>query len=288
MNDQTRLLHRLLRLYPIKVVKEFFNITGNSQTAVIEDVINSNTPRSIKIFALEHFNHTKQHIYIYALDSGYSVRRFNQDELPFDIIHETHLNSIRSFYSLPKVKFSVVLSNPVTEEEIHFYQPTCISFSGSYLIIQVTIMEKKIDTYFDPGRKLYEVNKLVDENDNIKEILEYLSNSYMVEVADLNRGIKLLWENDLIDSKHVKYKKSRSTATEAMDENYTLKTQYPEVYNDLVNSPLNRTVFKYLIDDELMCDHFSIDPINGQLSIPLYPGNNNQIWNVINEILANN
>ncbi len=82
--------------------------------------------------------------------------------------------------------------------------------------------------------------------------------------------------------------KNRSTTTETMDESYTLKSQYPEVFQTIINAPLNKTIFKYLNDDELLPEHFTIDPSVGLISLPTFPKQLNQHQNVVREILSNN
>jgi len=144
-----------------------------------------------------------------------------------------------------------------------------------------------MSSHFADNRAVVKVDKVNDESIVIETINQHF-NGLMPSVCDLNRGIKHLWDDDIVDSKYAKWKKNRSTTTETMDENYTLKNQYPVIYQDLINSPLRKMIFKYLPDDEQLPDHFTIDPGNGQISIPLYPNNENQNKNVVTEIISNN
>ena len=155
---------------------------------------------------------------------------------------------------------------------------TCCIFSVSYT---------HLDVYKRQDRKVIDIVKSTT-TDYTDVIVKHLSSEYVISTYDINKGIKHLWEKDKIDSRYAKWKKDKSTTTETMDEDYTLKKHYHAIYLDLIKSPLNKMVFKYLLGDGVFCDHFSADPSSGQISIPLYPGNANQITNVINEILANN
>lgn len=65
MNSNRNLLKRLLKLYPIKVVKEYFQETGNFADA-IESITGNNTQQSIKDFA-------KRTIYIQSSTFTYIV-----------------------------------------------------------------------------------------------------------------------------------------------------------------------------------------------------------------------
>jgi hypothetical protein len=286
MNSDRNLLKRLIRLYPVKLLKEEFGTTEVSD-ALYDEIINSNNAAIIKTFAYNNIDYTKQHIYLYILGTNFNQARFNQTTFPFTIIQQVKNAVGLSITISPVVDFSVVLSNQFEETVIKFNQPTIVTINNRHRIIKTTILEKNIGTYFDATRRVLDVQKVHDEDETVQKIITYFAN-YNPIICDINRGIKYLWANDRIDSKYAKWKKNRSTTTEAMDENYTLKSQYPDVYRSVMSSPLNKTIFKYLIEDENFPDHFTADPTNGELSIPLYSKNLNQIPNVINEILSNN
>jgi hypothetical protein len=286
MNSDRSLLIRLIKLFPVKTLKEEFNST-NVSDALYHDIVDNTNANILKEFSYRNINFTKQHIYIYELNSNFNPRDFNPINFPFPIIRQDIQVNVLKIVISPIVDFNVILSKPYEENTIKFHQPFIITLNGRHLIIQATILEKNIGTYFDENRKVLDIEKINDENETIKRITDYFVRYNPVK-CDLDRGIKHLWELDSIDSKFAKWKKNRSTTTEAMDENYTLKRQYPDVYQSLIRSPLSKTIFKYLIGDERLPDHFTVDPTNGELSVPLYPRNLNQIQNVVDELLSNN
>jgi hypothetical protein len=286
MNSERSLLKRLIKLFPVKVLKDEFNST-NLSDVLYDDIIDNNNYNLIKEFSYRNINFTKQHIYIYELNSNFDLRDFNPANFPFTVIRqEIQPNILRIVFS-PIVDFKVILSRPYEEKTIQFHQPFIVTLNNRHLIIQATILEKNIGTYFEENRKVLDIEKENDENETIHNLIDFFVR-YTPTICDLNRGVKRIWADDRIDSKFAKWKKNRSTTTEAMDENYTLKSQYPDVYESLMSSPVGKTIFKYLIDDDRLPDHFTADPTNGELSVPLYPRNLNQIQNVINEILSNN
>jgi hypothetical protein len=286
MNSNLNLLKRLIKLYPVKLLKDEFGTKSVSEQ-LYDDIIGTINPSLIHDFAYTNIDFTKQHVYIFYLSSVYAHRHFNSTTFPFPILHQNTQAASLSLIISPLVDFRVVLNNPFEEQIIKFHQPCIIILSGRHLIIKTTILEKNIGTYFPGNRKVLDAIKEHGEDETIRGIITYFAN-LNPSVCDLNRGIKFLWANDSIDSKYAKWKKNRSTSTEAMDENYTLKSQYPDVYHNIISSPIGKTIFKYLIEDERFPDHFTCDPTNGELSVPLYPKNLNQIQNVINEILSNN
>jgi hypothetical protein len=288
MNDGANLLSRLLKLFPVKFIKQHFNIDANYQPEIINNIIQSNTPLAIKRFSLNSINSTKQHIYLFTLSSRFNRNTFNPEILSLNIINEIASANNYEFQCLPTVNYEVIVLNPFEELTIQYYQPTVIIFNNRQLIVKCTILEKSLSYLFNTNRKIVDVNKNNDEDINIGELLHCLEDSYSPVPTDINAGLKYLWDADMVDSKNAKWKKARSFATEAMDEGYTLKMQYPDVYEALINAPLNKTIFKYLKDDKLFCNHFTADAIKGQLSVPLFPDNEQQINNILHEVLSHN
>lgn len=286
MNSQRNLLKRLIKLFPVKLLKDDFNIKLFSDD-LINNIVDNNPPQIVKNFAYSNLNYTKQHVYIYELNGNKNHMSFIPDDFPFEVINHNSDGDNLTIMISPIVDFNVILSQPYEEAIIQFHQPGRIKLTADHLIFQTTMLEKNLKTYFDGNRKVLDVEKQNDEQSTLKEIIDFFEIS-STAICDINRGVKYLWENDLIDSKYAKWKKARSTTTEAMDENYTLKSQYPDIYEDIMGRPLKKTIFKYLNEDEELPDHFTVDPTIGQLSVPLYSKNINQIQNVINEILSNN
>lgn len=287
MNTQKDLAKRLLKLYPVKVVKDEFGMDGQLQSDIIEEIVKTSLPATIQNFALNNFNRTKQHIYLFALNKRFNKSTFDKNNFPTKIVKEVKDDNGYHFYCIPHVTFKTTVNNPFEELDLKFIQPLLVSINEKLLIIRATIMEKNIGHYFTSDRKVIDIVKSTT-TDYTDVIVKHLSSEYVISTYDINKGIKHLWEKDKIDSRYAKWKKDKSTTTETMDEDYTLKKHYHAIYLDLIKSPLNKMVFKYLLGDGVFCDHFSADPSSGQISIPLYPGNANQITNVINEILANN
>ncbi|HCT29454.1 MAG TPA: hypothetical protein DIW31_01680 [Bacteroidales bacterium] len=286
MNTSQDLLKRLIKLFPVKVLKEEFNLTSTSDS-LYDEIIQNINESLIKDFVYSNINLTKQHIYIYDIDKTFNINSFKRESFPFPVIKSSSAANELTIVISPIVDFSVVLSNPYEETNIQFHQPFIIRLKEKKLIIQSTILEKKIGAYFESNRKVLDVVKVNDELESILKVMGYFLD-YSFNICDLNKGVKHMWEKDTIDSKYVKWKKNRSTTTESMDEDYTLKSQYPDVYKSLMKSPLNKTIFKYLLNDELLPEHFTIDPSNGELSVPIFPKNQNQIRNVIDGILSQN
>lgn len=287
MNSHSDLYKRLLKLYPVKVVKDVFNPQGSTQTEIIPEVVAAQTPAAIRQFANDNHNYTKQHIFLYKLNTSFKRPGFNFNGIPFDPESEIIEDGGYVFKFLPTVNYDVTLGGPYEETQIEFYQPTTLIIRGDKVIIHSTIMEKNLESYFG-GRKVYEAKKTDGEDYFVSLLIQNIETFYQVEALDFNKGIKALWHNDDIDSKYAKWKKSHSTSTENMDEEFTLKEKYPELYAELVKAPLSRTIFRNKTGLEEINSHFSADPTKGTVTISIYPDDLEQTKNVINKILASN
>lgn len=286
MNTDIDLLIRLLKLFPVKELKDNFetNASGEElQNSIVETIV----PGSIRDFAYSNINATKQHVYIYEFQIPYDIGSFNPDVFPYPIITRTIVAGQLQLIISPIVEFQVALNNPLEEVVLNFHQPFIITISNRHIIFQATIMEKNMTSYFGEERKVLKVDKLNDERIIIGNITSYFNRSTPIR-CDLNRGVKHLWQIDTIDSKYIKYKRNRSTDTVMMDENYTLKEQYADDYRRIVDNPIGKTIFRYLPEDDIMPKHFTIDPTMGEISVPLFPLTQTQIPNVITQILSNN
>lgn len=287
MNSPKDLNYRLLKLYPVKIVKEHFEPEETTQIEMLPEILNNNNAHSIHSFALENHNYTKQHISIFKLNSNFVRNTFNFNGLIIQPNQEIIVDGGYLFKFLPIIDYEVVLGDPYSETILQFYQPTSVKIIGDIIIISTTIMEKNLESYF-PGRRVYDAKKSQGEDSTVKLITDHFELSYGLVSLDINRGIKYLWANDMIDSKYAKWKKSHSTTTENMDEEYTLKQKYPQLYQDIIQAPIGRTIFKNITDDDIINSHFSVDPSKGLISISIYPDNLNQTNNVLNEIISNN
>lgn len=287
MNSAPDLNKRLLKLYPVKVVKNYFNPEESVQSEMIPEIVNAQSAQAIKQFATDYHNYTKQHIYFFELSANFNRPNFNLNNFELSLEGETIVNGGYNFKFLPQAEYNVVLGGPTEETVLSFYQPMTVRVHGRKLIVYITILEKNLESYFG-NRRVYEAKKANDDDYFVTLIVDYFKNFYGVTPLDLNRGIKKLWADDVIDSKYAKWKKSHSTTTENMDEEFTLKQKYPPLYEEITKAPINRTIFKNISGHSDINSHFSIDPSKGLLTISIYPEDLDQTNNVINKILAGN
>lgn len=283
MNNERNLLKRLLKAYPVRVLKDVFDITGLSQNEVIEEVLNSNSTMIIKNFAFTNFSHLRQHVYIYNI-TGVMDNNWICDN---DVYHNQKniAPKSRTINLLFKATYKVFNPQTTAIEDILFYTPVQIRIINTKLIISINIQERDATSFFQGV--VYSVSKDMLDDEIINYIVARMSLTAALTRTDINKGIKQLWEENFIDAASVKFKKARSTSIEIMDEEFTLKTTMPDVYNSLLNAPLQKNIFKLLERDDII-SHFTTEPSIGRLSFTKFPETINSIPELIDLILKRN
>jgi hypothetical protein len=104
--------------------------------------------------------------------------------------------------------------------------------------------------------------------------------------ADLNKGVKKLWEDSYLESTRSNFKKQFSTSSETMDEEKGIKEHYPELYAIMQKAPLYTTIFE-VKDDNSTVESFSADPSHGIIGFTSYSAKGDTDA-IIKKIISNN
>lgn len=290
MNSTTEINVRLVKLFPAKLIRDHFEIEEKGVVDGLENIQAIRTSAAVNDFVLNNIWMAKQHVYIYEGDQNIPHKIFNRTEWPEDPIYEGVENGWNVWVFLPSVSYTAYLKEPFKEEEIKCIQPIMVRIKGRYLAVHAVILERNAANFLSDEKKnqLLKAEKDWEESELISQFADSIYSNFEVEICDITKGVKQLMINDVTDCQLVKYRKDRSICTENMDEEHTLKSSYPDVYEDMLRRPLKNTIFKYIIEDDNMAKRFTSDPEEGKLSFNLFPKNENQIRNVIDEILRHN
>lgn len=283
MNNETNLLKRLLKSYPIKILKEVFDIKGLNQKNVIDEILASNNHQVIKNFIFDNFSFLRQHIYIYDITGIINNAWICDEDLYYnESIVNRNDRAINLFFQATYKVFSTETNSLL---EVFFYKPVQIRIQNNKLIISINIQERDTANLF-PSRSFL-VSKNMSDNEILTHIVSKMPLTASLVKTDLNKGIKQLWEEDFVDAAYVQFKKASSTSTESMDENFTLKVKAPDEYKRLLNEPLQKNVLKILGSEDII-SHFTSEPCIGRLSFTKFPETLNSIPELINLILSKN
>ncbi|RKF36067.1 hypothetical protein BCY89_28015 [Sphingobacterium siyangense] len=292
MNNEENVLARLLKLYPVKVLSQVFDSKERLQEKIIKEVIDTYTVDSIKEFSYENFEITKQTVYVYDIRNKYVHREnINGKEIDVTILAQTISNGTFLMHGYHEVTYDIKMyKNLVEEISVVLFQPFKVKIVGNHLIISVTKLEPNPKSFFDDNVTIINASKENFDSILIDNILSYFDGKFNIRPSqcDLNKGIKALWDSDIIDAKELSFRKTSSRAKEIMDGEELFKDKYPEEYKEVMKKPLELCTFRYLEDDLEWPKHFVCDPRIGKISFNIYSENDQQTNNVLDGIIGNN
>lgn len=282
-----QILSRLLNLYPVGLLKEEWNVTGRKKKdEAITQIINTASENEILGFCGENQTVTKQHVFIFE-NKPKTLQGFPQPLLnghvPVSVTRSGQ--RIEEFYVI-EVEYTAVLGPPYRDVKLKFLWPVSVLVETKYTRVTFTILEKSINAYLAGTEEALIVTRDKNEEQIMKLLTGNLSGSLVLIRADLNKGVKKLWEDDKIDAMASKWKPSRSTNTETMDRNYLMKRDDFPAYEAAIQAPLLKTLFVSLTGNDLP-PLFAVTPVDGELMFNRYPSAG-EVDNVVRAILAAN
>jgi hypothetical protein len=266
----------LLELFPVASLRKAFDIKG-SKDEIAQAVASSSRAqqvREIADFVDENLPSCKQHVYVFSHD-GSAV-------LPADVPHGEQVKAEKDHaLYVARVKYTVVRLEPLKYDSIEFLWPIRIDLHPRYLLLRFVVLEKNVASHFQ--QEVVVRGKSLSEETVIAGILA----DGTVGRADLNRGIKSLWQADRIDATRIRYKKPGSIVTQSMDEQKGLKQVDPEAYQELRKLPLHQSVLiPYRDFSEVGA--FTADPTSGFIGFTKYFKEGESGDELIGQILKNN
>jgi hypothetical protein len=280
MNTKEKLYSRLLESFPVKVLKDSFNLEGAKKNVII-DVLKSNSYALIDNFVKKNFGFTHQHVVVLEMSS--LIKSSQNRLLNGSKIFSNFTKRTSSWVYLHNTKLTYFDTLIGIEKELEFLIPVKIETSNKVMKVYYNTLARDISSYFK--HKIYPNRAGNLEEEIINEIKLNLIQT--IFKYDLNKGVKFLWENDYIDAVVVKNKKSKSVKVERMDESFTFKVQYPKDWVNIMLTPIQKTKFVGIkgVDGMKM---FDIDPTKGVLSVSSFSDYENSVENLLDLILQNN
>jgi hypothetical protein len=254
---------------------------------VIDGIVAKIHTANITDFVEKSMGLTKQHIYLFEHDLNRLADLPNNVLSNFgpDKVHKT--NTTTEFFYLIPLEFRYVAGSPPEEGTIDFPWPVRFIFRKKLLEAHLTTMEKDLEAYLDDLTPVYSVHRDIEDRDILEDLKKTLSKTTLLTL-DINRGVKHLWANDMIDAPRAAWKSPVSTKINAMDGQYMVKRDDPQEYAQAVASPLLKTIFKVLAPGINWPEVLLIDPTGGQISVPRYSNDPTALENVLREILRHN
>lgn len=278
-NTENDLKYRLLKAMSVNNLNTAFtfpdDIKGTSNR--INYITNTLTSSQINQIFFNHFSLLRQHIYLYNFRGTLNENWL--DEHPAFVSKNGNIINL-----LFKTSFTFINGVNGGIESLDFLQPVQVDRKGTILIIKINILERDIEALIKT--KIYGKKRDITEEQILSEILN-INSGVTFNKADVNRGIKKLWDDDSIDAFKVMHKKSKSVSIDTMDEDNLYKKEYPTEYLEVIKNPLNKSYFMYLDDDKIV-NRFITNPTEGTFSYTTYPTVTNGLNTFIDLVLTNN
>lgn len=283
-NDVIR--RRLLELYPTQTIRSYFDTVGMRKADVVTEVVDNKPIEQVATFSREHFFFTKHRTYLFNRGPGEHAPIHNLERIPCDVLAIQNGENV-STYGHIHLTYDVTLGNPLDEARLDFAWPFLINVYPRYISVSLVKMEKSIGSFIEEGREVRKVVKGLDEKAFLEQLRQHPSFAG-VTLLDIHSGIKLMWRTDKIDAVVAQWRRPNSTTSERMDERCKLKATYPEKYEEVLASPILKSVFVYEEENPPSCTYFECEPSNGYVAFNRYSSIMSLPPSIIDTIIAGN
>ncbi len=252
---------------------------------MIQDIVESATPEEIINFAYTYHPTTKHHLHLFS-HSAEQISSLPDEPLGLlSLVRSERTATQALWFYLIELSYNVVLRDPLEIVPVKFPWPVLIRCTNDLLTLRFTIMEPSMASRFDSGR-IVKATREIDESTVQAQALGNLGLSN-VTALDLNKGVKGLWSDDMIDSPSVQWKKARATTRQVMDGDYLVKRDDPDLYQELVDKPLFGALFRW-VGDSISLEHFTVEATQGTFTFRTFSDLDKGADYVVREILERN
>jgi hypothetical protein len=282
-NEQLR---RLLSLYSTQKLSHHFQSQRKTKDSMIQEIIETYTPEDIYNFAYTQHATTKHHLHLLSHETS-RLAELSTDPLDLPALARSERTASQvSWFYLLEVEYEVVLREPLEVTTVTFPWPVFIRCTPNLLMLRFTILEPSMASRFDSGR-IVKATKRLDEAALQATALRSLDLANVAPL-DLNRGVKSLWVEGMIDAPKIQWKKARATTRQTMDGTYLVKRDDPDLYQELTDKPLFEALFSWTGGGNLSLEHFTVDATGGTLRFSTFSDLDTGAEYVVREILERN
>jgi hypothetical protein len=286
-NDHTNLTARLMGLYPLEIIKQEYTQTGRSDT-VYAAIAKNNTLRDLEEDAIRMFGYTRQHCYFFP-HSEKDLTKHHTDFFAKELVHTKNIHkqekSLLVVEYLLNLHYNFLELNNRTNDErkLKYFWPVKIIFWEKIMEVRLVIMErfmKSTESSVYRGRDF-------EEEDVVRLAIAGSATTDLRQPLDLNKGIKSLWHDQIIDAIEVAHKSSSSVDRATMDHGLTFRATYPDRYAKMIKDPLRKMSF-YNWKEKSWPYAFAIDASTGFLAFPRFQSSVESVDLLVNELLNRN
>ena len=285
--DQMR--QRLLDLFPKASLDSFAAAIGErTKETMIAAILDTASDDQLTDFVCTKFGRLHQHIYIYQHNRHAS--RTLPTATPFGVSPLTAPRDVggeQHYTYISQLDYDLLLADPagIVRETVSFPWPIKIVSAPDHLRIHFAIMAKDLKVYVDDGRIIEKTTRQRTKSQLLLQLPIDLEVGGMIPV-DINGGIKALWDEDVFDGARVRFKRPNATLTEAMDSSFTIKQSDPELFAEILISPILHIAAHFT--SNAFTASFVAQPTKGNLSFRRYSVPSTAVDEFIRQILSAN
>lgn len=267
-------LRRMLELFPATVLREQFG--AGDKTDICDAAATRRDNGQLATFLGRNFGRCKQHVFVLGdstLDVPISIAFEDADLVAMD-------PEARSIF-LAKVSYTVYVKDPFEAVSVNFLWPIRVEKRKGFQVVSFIVLERDPRPF--ANRSVITAVRHVDEKQTVRAL-----NDLGFLPVDLNKGVKALWAQDLMDAFRVRFKKPFSTATEVMDEELGIKQTNPQLYEEVQRLPLFDTLFRVRPSRDSSVRSFNVNPTTGKIAFTSYTDDAGDTDELVTAILAAN
>lgn len=285
MNQEKAVLIRLLESYPVDLLKFSYNKQDLNQTHLLKEIVEENSKEQIIKYAFDHFGMLHQHVYVVELNNEIPTNW--KPPLTYFISKKVDSTGNRIFDLLFEMQYSYYDTRAKDQDYLLFYWPVQFKVYKNFLVIKFNTKENSLKRYFN--HPIFPLAKNLNEEGILEIIKDLLPNGTTFVPTDLNKGIKKLWADDLVDAQYSQFKDSKSTSIEAMDEDNLIKATYPDKYAKMILAPIDKSIFHVRQNNgHIFIPKFKIEPKKGKFAVTRYSDNVESVNALVQEVIDNN
>jgi hypothetical protein len=270
-------IRRLLELFPVSLIKSNWDHLRGNKTDLCEAISLEADLRKIGTFVALNFARCKLHTYIL----GPRGEEQPGPESVFPSADFLRSDSAQRKVYLAKAKYTVLLAEPFRQEELELLWPLRVEYREEITLLSFIVLERDVRAFFD--REPINVRRHLEEKDVLNSVT-----SLGYQPVDLNKGVKALWSEDFMDAFRSKFKKTRSTTTEAMDKELGIKATTPRLYEQMLRFPMFETMFRINHPADSAVRVFQVNPTSGNVRMTRYTEGLGDSDEIVQRILTKN
>lgn len=280
-----KLHKRLLDLFAVNLLREYFDIEGKKGDEVIDEIISNQSQKEIYAFVSENLGTLHQHVHIFetlsairAIPSLDGLQHIGDSTF-------TGLGNGKNYLLTVDGSAYDTLSGPI---KFSFLVPIQIFLNGNKIIIAESTVEAKRIRKDYTTSDVYNPKLAIEPIEAIRRSFKDKTKLDLIKY-DINKGIKHYWTSRAFGAYKTTDKDPLYKRSIVVDEFKFIQDIDKPLFDRMISNRLNATAFKIRDMQEIKgIDRFIAEPSLGRLKFSRYTDNPEEINNLVRLILSNN